>query len=409
MRAYSAGVALAAVLGAFGCGSQGVAPPPGDGGTVPPAQERPPTDPPATPPPLPPPPVPPPPVPPPPPPPVDPPPAGPFEEVARAGDLRFLGVGSGGTAFAVSATGAQHQLLASADGRSWSPRGAHPSRSSFLVLAPLASGTLLADVAGAGGHALSRSADGGRTWTDVLPLGAYRLLTPRNVAELGGEILLVEYQSFTGDGTPITLFASDDDGRTWTTRNVLTGHRHGHGLKADPATGALWIFMGDRTGGTLLSYDGGRTTTLVRKPLEGGVFVDAAVVAGGILAGHDSLFAPLWPHVVSLGFDGAYEPRFALPGPSYSFFTLPGGGGYLVGAAHEAVGDVYVDGAAHLFHSPDGERFDEIFSCEPIDPTDTARGDVYFTLPSGEAVVMVHNCVGFGSTGRGYALLRRRP
>jgi hypothetical protein len=340
---------------------------------------------------------------------VEPPPAtGGFEETARGTDLRFLGVGADGTAYAISATGGQHQLLASTDGRTWSERGAHPSRSTFYVMAALESGTLLADVAGAGGHFVSRSADGGRTWTDVLPLGQYRLLTPRNVAELGGEVLVLEYQSFSGANVPIRLLASGDDGRTWTERNVWTEHRHGHGLKADPAQEALWIFMGDRTGGTLLSYDGGRTTTLVRKPLEGGVFVDAAVVDGGILAGHDSLFAPLWPHVVSLGFDAAYAPRFALPGPSYSFFTLPDGG-YLVGAAREAVGDVYPDTAAHLFHSQDGETFEEVFSCERLDPTATARGDVYFSLPSGEAVVGVRNCVGFGTTGWGYLLLRRTP
>jgi hypothetical protein len=321
---------------------------------------------------------------------------------------RFLGVGADGTAYALSPELGAHRVLASADGRSWDPRGSHPDRASFLVLAPLASGTLLADVAGAAGHRVARSDDGGRTWTDVLLLGSYRLLTPRNVAELGGEVFLLEYQSFTGENVPIRLLASDDDGRTWTERHVFTDHRHGHGLRADPAEGALWIFMGDRTGGTLLSRDGGRTATLVRAPLEGGVFVDAAIVPGGILAGHDSLYDPLFPKIVSLGLDASYEVLAPLPGPSYSFYPLEGGG-YLVGAAREIGGNVYAEGdfSAHLLHSDDGRAFHEIFSCERLDAGSTARADVYGALATGEPVLEVKNCVGFGPTGGGYAILRR--
>ena len=78
-----------------------------------------------------------------------------------------------------------------------------------------------------------------------------------------------------------------------------------------------------------------------------------------------------------------------------------------MGAARESVGDVYVDTSAHVFHSPDGEAFAEVFTCEQLDPAATARADVYSALRSGEAVVAVRNCLGFGATGWGYALLRR--
>jgi len=330
--------------------------------------------------------------------------------VALVGEgWKILGVGADGTAYALSPDLGAYQVLASADGRTWEPRGVHPARSTFLVMASLASGTLLADVAGRGGHVISRSSDGGRTWTDVLALGSYRLLTPRNVAELGGEAFLLEYQSFTGENVPIRLMVSDDDGRTWSERNVFTDHRHGHGMRSDPATGALWLFFGDRTGGTVLSLDGGRTTSLVRGPLENGVFVDAAVVPGGILAGNDSLFAPLYPKVISLGLDASFEVRASLPGPSYSFHTLAEGG-YLVGAAREAAGDVYAEGdvSAHLLHSDDGRGFEEVFSCERLDATTTARADVYGALATGEPLVTVRNCLGFGPTGWGYVILRRQ-
>jgi hypothetical protein len=330
-----------------------------------------------------------------------------FEVVLVADGWRFLGVGADGTAFALSPDLGAWRVLASDDGRTWEPRGVHPDRASFLVLAPLSSGTLLADVADASGHRIARSDDGGRTWADVLALGSYRLLTPRSVAELGREVFVLEYQSFTGENVPIRLLASDDDGRTWSERHLFTEHRHGHGLRADPAEGALWIFMGDKTGGALLSRDGGRTATLMRRPLEGGVFVDAAVVPGGILAGHDSLFDPLFPKVVSLGLDASYAVRAPLPGPSYSFYPLAGGG-YLVGAARESVGDVYAEGdlSAHLLHSADGVAFEEIFSCERLDPGATARADVYGALATGEPVLEVRNCLGFGPTGAGYAILR---
>jgi hypothetical protein len=397
MRASLVGLAAAAWV-ASAC--DGSSPHAAGDGALPPQTEPPPVSPPGSPPPVPPPPAP------------SPGPAasGPFAVALAAEGWRFLGVGADGTAYGLSPELGAHRVLASADGRTWELRGEHPARSSFLVLAPLSSGTLLADVSSAGGHAIARSADGGRSWTDVLALGSYRLLTPRNVAELGGEVFLLEYQSFTGDDVPIRLLASRDDGRTWSERHVFTDHRHGHGLRADPARGALWIFMGDRTGGTLLSRDGGATATLVRGPLENGVFVDAAVVPGGILAGNDSLYAPLYPMVVSLGLDASFEVRAALPGPSYSFFPLSGGG-YLVGTAREAGGDVYAqeDVSAHLLHSEDGLTFREVFSCERLDPGTAARSDVYGELASGEPVVEVRNCVGYGPNGMGYVILRRVP
>ncbi|BDG04880.1 WD40/YVTN/BNR-like repeat-containing protein [Anaeromyxobacter oryzae] len=321
------------------------------------------------------------------------------------GKVRFFAVGADGTSYGQRLDDAPDQLYASADGRTWTLRAAQPTGRVFFLVIPLRSGALLADTIGAdGSHAISRSSDGGRTWSVVLPLGKYRLLTPASVAELGGEVFAIEYQAFTGQSVPIRLWASDDDGRTWSVRNVTTTHRHGHGLLADPAAGALWTFYGDLQGGTYLSLDGGRTMTLVRGPLDGGVLVMAVPTAQGLLGGLDTLWQALPPNVVTLSFGGAYAQHFQLPGPSYSIRALDGGG-YLVGAAREPTGDVYPDASAHLFASPDGVSFREVFSCPQLDPTATARADVYFQLPTGEAVVQVVNCAGFGAGGLGYVLL----
>ncbi len=318
---------------------------------------------------------------------------------------RLLAVDRAGTAYGVGLDDAA-SLLASDDGRTWSFRGTHPARAGFQVMAALSTGTLLADTTQSSGHVLARSGDGGRTWTDVLPLLAYRMLTPHSVAELRGEVFLLEYQSFTGSDVPITLFASGDDGRTWAARAVFTDHRHGHGLMADPASGALWLLFGDRTGGTYLSLDAGATATLVRGAMDGGVLVDAVPTGDGLLGGMDTLYQPLWPYVVAMSRSASYAQAAALPGPSYSIHRLSGGG-YLVGAAREPGGDVYAAGdvSAHLLASSDGETFEDVLAWPRASDLSTARADVYWELATGEPVVELRNCAGFGAGGAGYVLL----
>ncbi|WP_237758151.1 sialidase family protein [Anaeromyxobacter sp. PSR-1] len=319
--------------------------------------------------------------------------------------FRFLGIGADGTAYAVNLSGPP-RIHASTDGRTWTPRGPTPGGRGIRVFTTLSGGALLADTADATGHLISRSGDGGRTWTDVLSLGDYRMLTPGSVAELGGETFLLEYQSFTGASVPIRLWASADAGLTWSVRAETSEHRHGHGLLADPATGALWLFYGDRAGGAYLSFDGGRTQALVRGPLEGGVLVRAVATRDGLLGGIDSPYMLVEPRVITLSLGGAYAAGFRLPGPSYSALALRGGG-YLVGAAHEPGGDVYPAGdvSAHLFASADGDAFDEVFACPRLSPDSTARADANWQLASGEVVVEVQNCEGFGPGGAGYVLL----
>src|SRR5581483_11922435 len=120
---------------------------------------------------------------------------------------------------------------------------AHPA-GDFFIMTSTSKGILLADSPEASGHFITRSADHGATWADVLSLGSYRTLTPHSFAELDGVVYLLEYQSFTQGSVPITLFASSDHGATWTTRFVFSGHRHGHGLCADPTTHVLWALFG---------------------------------------------------------------------------------------------------------------------------------------------------------------------
>jgi hypothetical protein len=197
---------------------------------------------------------------------------------------------------------------------------------------------------------------------------------------------------------------SGDGGRTWRVRAVFTDHRHGHGLHADPASGALWLFFGDLTGATYVSFDGGVTATLVRRALDGGSLVDAVSTPSGILAGMDSLYQPLQPHVVTLSHEADYRQMAPLPGPSYSIHAISGGG-FVVGAAREAGGDVYGAStpAAHLLTSEDGATFADALAFPWLGGADAGRADVYRELPTGELVAELRNVE--GCPGVGYALL----
>jgi hypothetical protein len=224
------------------------------------------------------------------------------------------------------------------------------------------------------------------------------------VAELDGEVFLLEYQSFTGSNATIHLWVSADDGQTWQARAVFTSHRHGHGLHADPPSGELWLFFGDQTGGTYVSLDHGATATLMRTALDGGSLVDAVSTPTGILAGMDSLYQPLFPHVVTMDPAADYRQIAALPGPSYSFHAVSGGG-FVVGAEREAGGDVYDAStpAAHLLTSDDGVAFTDALQFPWLGGLVAARADVYWELPTGELVAELRNVDGF--PGVGYALL----
>lgn len=332
-------------------------------------------------------------------------------EVAFANDEhRLLAVDRAGTGYALSEAFGSSRLLASVDGlRTWVDRGRLPSGQSFRVTAALSNGTLLADTTASSGHVLARSTDGGATWTNVLALGRMSLLTTNSVGELGGAVFLVEYQAYTDASVPIRLWASEDDGATWSKRHVFEGRRHAHGLQTDPDSGTIWVFFGDdevRTG-MERSVDGGRTFA---RAVEGapGSAVDAVVTPGGLLYGQDIVYGETRPALVLLS-DGAPRRLVELPGPSYSILALREGG-YILGITREPGGDVYADGdeSAHLLGSSDGRTVNGLFSY-PRAKSGYARADVHWQLPSGEVVVELGNVEPVGG-GYGYQLLtvRRR-
>ncbi|MGC4115075.1 MAG: sialidase family protein [Myxococcales bacterium] len=320
----------------------------------------------------------------------------------------LMAVDSTGAAYAVPFA-SPSAVYASPDGRSWTYRGSAPGGGSFRVMAALADGTLLADTSRGGGTYLARSTDGGAHWAEVLALGDFRMLTPHSVAEVGGEVFLLEYQSFTTADTPIRLWASRDSGQTWSVRFTFTGHRHGHGLAADPAHSALWAYLGDTTAqcGTFRSLDGGRSWTLMLSGQEGDI-VDATVLGdGSLLFGQDISYLPNLPHVARLTWSGAYSELVQLSGPSYSIHALRGGG-FVAGAAREPGADIYPPSevSAHLYLSADGVQWVDVLRYRRIDANQNARIDVYWELRTGELVLRMENVDGAGTGGRGYQLLR---
>ncbi len=191
-----------------------------------------------------------------------------FEHQVRAVDRR-------GELLATAFANGSSVLWASGDeGSSWQRRGALDD-GDFRCLSVLPDGTMVAGVSTATSNRLSRSDDDGASWHDVLELGPYRMLQPHNIVQLGGTVFFGEYQTF-GRVAPIHLWASTDDGRSWTVRHELEHRRHVHGLVADEQRGALRALLGDSTGGILRSDDGGRTFTEVLASADGGGFRAAA-------------------------------------------------------------------------------------------------------------------------------------
>jgi photosystem II stability/assembly factor-like uncharacterized protein len=323
---------------------------------------------------------------------------------------RFLTLTPSGTAYAVRLDDSASRLYVSTDGaRTWSFKARHPLGGDFRFMSALSDGTLLANTSRDGRNYISRSGDGGATWSEVLLLGDYRMLTARNIAELDGTVYLIEYQAFTTEDVPLRLHASTDRGRTWQVRHTFSGHRHGHGLAVDPVRHALWVFFGDTTrqSGTFRSTDGGRTW---RSVLSGPVGrpVDATVLEDGtLLYGQDTLYLPPRPSIVQLAPDGTYVELALLPGPSYSTFASSTGG-FVLGSAREPGGDVYPAGdeSAHVWASVNMLDWEKLLSYRRVDPTVTVRADVYYELPSGLLILQLQNAQGFGPGGYGYQLLR---
>lgn len=318
----------------------------------------------------------------------------------------FLGVGTTGTAYALRLGESPRNLYASTDqARTWSRRTTHTS--SFYRMATLESGVLVAEVSRDGRRFLSRSADDGQTWQNVLELGQYRMLTPHSIAELDGEVFFAEYQAFTSQSVPIRLWVSADQARTWTVRHIFQGHRHAHGIRADPARAALWVLFGDTNAqsGVYRSTDDGYTWIKMLGNQQGDV-VDAIVTPDGLLFGQDISSLPDLPHIATLSFDGVYRELTRITGPAYSSYPIREGG-FLVGAAREPHSNIYPPGevSAHLYGSADGVQWADLMQLRRISSNENTRADVYWELPSGEVVLQVENVEGFGPGGKGYQLL----
>ena len=325
----------------------------------------------------------------------------------------LLAVDSAGTAYGVNLNGSGAEIWSGSDGRAWQKRGSIASGASFWNLAPLADGTLLADVVNGNGHAVARSTDRGVTWTEVLATGTYRSLSPHSFAELDGAVYFLEYQVFTAASTPIRLWKSSDRGATWAVQHTFEGHRHGHGMVSDPARHALWAFFGDTDAqsGTYRSMDGGASWTAIVAGSQDGDLVDAALLAdGSLLCGQDISYrgsTPDRPQIARIALDGTVTHLLTLPSASYSTHAVRSGG-YVVGTTYELDNDVSPAGwtRGSLWGSVDGWSWEKLLEVPQLDPKEDVRTDVYWELPNGEQVVSVRNAAGFGPGGRGYVLLR---
>ena len=319
-----------------------------------------------------------------------------------------LAVDGAGTVYALALDGSRSSLLASTDGgRTFTVRG--QSGGSLWVMAAMKNGTLLAVASRNGAYQLQRSTDGGRTWSNGVSLGNYRAYGPRSFAELGSTFYFLEYQTFTSSNTPIRLWASGDGGATWTVRSTLTAHRHGYSLFAEPTTGSLWATLGSSKtqSAVLRSTDGGRNWTVILGGYAANGVAGVVQANGALLFGQSTLYEPEHPKLLRLFPGGRVDTLLELPGPAYSLLPVAGGG-WALGTGWASAGDIHAPGDvyARLFTSGDGVTWKEALRYERLSSTAFALADVWGVLPSGELVVRMDNVRGFGTSGRGFQVLR---
>lgn len=319
-----------------------------------------------------------------------------------------LAVDGAGTVYALALDGSRSNLVASTDGgRTFTARGQNGGN--LWVMTAMKNGTLLAVASRSGAYQLQRSTDGGRTWGNAVSLGNYRAYGPRSFAEHGSTWYFLEYQTFTSSNTPIRLWASADGGATWAVRSTLTAHRHGYSLFVDATTGALWATMGSSKAQTavLRSTDGGRNWTVIYSGYAANGVAGAVLSDGALLLGQSTLYEPEHPKLLRLFPSGRVDALLQLPGPAYSFMPVPGGG-WAMGTGRASAGDVHApdDVYARLYTSRDGVTWREALRYERLSSTAFAQADVWGVLPSGDLVVRMDNVRGFGTSGRGFQVLR---
>jgi hypothetical protein len=317
---------------------------------------------------------------------------------------RFLAVAPSGTAYALQLDDSPSRLYVSTDGaRTWTFRAQHPLGGAFHSLSALADGTLLATTLRGGRASLSRSGDGGATWSEVLPLEPSGQLTHYELAELDGTVYLLQGQDLNS-----LLYASTDQGRTWRVRMSFRGHRLGRGLTADPAHHALWAFFGRTAlqGGVFRSTDGGRSWTRVLSGQKGHGFKAAVLGDGSLLFGQGAPLLSPRPRILQLAPDGTYVEVASLTGPASSTYAVRGGGFVLGNACEPFRGCAPSDEvSAQVWASQDGLDWVQLLRYPRLAPGEEVRADVYHELPSGLLVLQLQNAEGFGPGGVGYQLL----
>jgi photosystem II stability/assembly factor-like uncharacterized protein len=160
-------------------------------------------------------------------------------------------------------------LYESSDGgRSWRVAGLEGR--DVMTLVRTESGAVWAT----GHNVAAKSADDGRTWVDVRPRGLPSLDIHGFAVDVGGRL----YAAVANEG----LFASEDDGRTFT----LVSREVGPTVYGLAVRGAE-IFAGDSARGLVKSADGGRTW---RRVLNAQVTAIAVSSGGGnmLAAGRDT-------------------------------------------------------------------------------------------------------------------------
>ena len=100
-----------------------------------------------------------------------------------------------------------------------------------------------------------RSADNGKTWRECLKRSAWRM----DENEKTGRLYVGNYET-KDPALHATLYASDDQGKTWKTVFEDRRVNHIHSVRCDPEHGRVYLAIGDGSHrGEAVSEDGGKT------------------------------------------------------------------------------------------------------------------------------------------------------
>jgi len=187
---------------------------------------------------------------------------------------------------------------------------------------------------------------------------------PLNVTVDDGNRLYFGEYFGNADRQPVSVYCSDDDGKTWhVTHTFEAGRiRHVHGIQYDPYRKGLWIMTGDDDDEAFVGFtrDGFRSMETVSSGSQAARVVSGVPTPEGLLCGTDTPREA--NYLLHLGIEDKSCRRLT-PVQSSVFYCHRYRGGYVFATTAEP-SPVNDTRNAHLWFSVDGEAWHDVATFE---------------------------------------------